>query len=162
MAHPLHDPHWWSIMDKRSMKSNRSSSLEGKDVDASSNTLCIGKDTPNLTTHGSMEKISMPQNCSKNSILTLPRLDEWMFKRTHTIHHFLIVSCPISWFTTSDMSCSSTPALKYPSHASTPYVPQSPQPSDHSSLHLASTFINSRPPTPQLAIRSAGPFPEGW
>ena len=58
------------------------------------------------------------------------------------------------------MSCSSTPALKYPSHASTPYVPQSPQPSDHSSLHLASTFINSRPPTPQLAIRSAGPFPE--
>jgi len=58
------------------------------------------------------------------------------------------------------MSRSSTPALEYPSCVSTPYVPQGPQPSDHSSLHLADTFINSRPPTPQLAIRSAGPFPE--
>jgi len=83
-----------------------------------------------------------------------------MFKRTPTTHYLPIVSCPISRFTTSNMSHSSTPALEYPSHASTPYIPQSPQPSDHSSPHLADMFINSRPPTPQLAIRSAGPLPE--
>ena len=58
------------------------------------------------------------------------------------------------------MSCSSTPIFYYPSRAQSPYAPQSPQTSDHSSLALADTFINSRPLTPQLAVRSAGPFPE--
>ena len=41
-----------------------------------------------------------------------------------------------------------------------PYAPQSPQSSCRSSIDLTDTFINSCPPTPQLAIRSAGAFPE--
>ena len=58
------------------------------------------------------------------------------------------------------MSCNSTPDFNYPSRAQSPYVPQSPQSSCHSSVDLADTFINSHTPTPQLAVRSADAFPE--
>ena len=83
-----------------------------------------------------------------------------MFKRPASVHQFSIAFCSISWFTTSNMSCSSTPNFDYPSCAQSLYAPQSPQSSCHSSIDLPDTFINSRSPTPQLAICSASPFPE--
>ena len=83
-----------------------------------------------------------------------------MYKRPIFVPQFPIVFYSISRFTSSHMSRNSTPEFDYPSRAQSPYAPQSPQSSHHSSIDLADTFINSRPPTPQLAVHSAGAFPE--
>ena len=142
------------------MKSNQSSSRKGKDMDVNFNTSYTGKDILMLMTHGLMGKISTPRNYSKNSIPTPPRLDEQMFKRPTFVHKFPIASYPTNRLTNPDMSRKDTPDFDYPSCAQSPYAPQSPQPLYHSSIDLADMFINSRPPTPQLAVRSADPFPK--
>ena len=83
-----------------------------------------------------------------------------MFKRPTFIHQIPITSYSPNRLTNPDMSCNSTSNFDYPSQAQSPYAPQSPQPLYHSSVDLTDTFINSRPPTPQLAICSPGLFPE--